>query len=343
MNSMETPGMLTDHTLFPTAPLLLAAIAWCTLASPAAAQNAPGYIPVQGVLAADDGTPRDGSFTLEFRLYGQEPDGNAFYAESQDVLVEQGFFTAYLGDGTPADLGDGTTSPEFQLASLSERADGIVFLGVTVGEAAELSPRVQLGSVPFAAVAQYCADAATVGGQRPEDLVTRDASTLTSGTLDPARLPDLSATYAPSGHTHSPAQAGAAPAAHTHDAATLTGTLPAAAVPDLGSTYFRKDRFAWGKVDLPHGVPPGRNDGSVYNGATPKRGALTVQVPDIGCNKPLVSVTGNTGGSTNFIAWAVRDGTTDDGGREFVIDWINLYHTQGFHISFTWMAFCPDS
>ena len=50
-----------------------AALAVCLgLAGPALAQDAPAFIPVQGSLTGDDGVPRTGMYTLEFRLYAEE-------------------------------------------------------------------------------------------------------------------------------------------------------------------------------------------------------------------------------------------------------------------------------
>lgn len=210
----------------------------CTMlaAGTAQAQTAPAYIPIQGTLAADDGTPKDGSFAFELRLYDLATGGTAFYAESQQVTIEDGLFTVYLGDGSPADLGDGTVSPALDLNVFSSRPQGVVFLGISVGSDPELSPRAQLGSVPFAGFAQTCADSTTVGGRTP-------------------------ASFASANHSHTAAQVGAAPANHSHTAAEvgaipagsklsssqvpnldqLNGTLKASQLPDLSGQYATKN------------------------------------------------------------------------------------------------------
>lgn len=154
---------------------LLTGVLFAALSLPTAvgAQSAPTYVPVQGSLSAEDGTSRDGTFRLTFKLYEQDIGGTAFYAEVQDVEVDDGFFTAYLGDETATDLGDGTTSPALDLSTFVGRPQGVVFLGVQVGEDPELTPRLQFGSVPFAAFAQSCGDASTLGGVPVEDLQSR--------------------------------------------------------------------------------------------------------------------------------------------------------------------------
>lgn len=162
--------------------LALAALAAPATPAPVLAQSAPRYIPLQGSLAADDGTPRDGTFDVELRLYEQNDGGTAFYAEAQSVEVHDGLFTAYLGDGDPGDLGDGTDSPALDLDTFVYHPQGIIFLGVTVGDDPEMTPRLQLGTVPFAAFAQTCGDAGTLGGMAAEDF-----QPATTATCDPAQ------------------------------------------------------------------------------------------------------------------------------------------------------------
>lgn len=215
------------------------------------AQDAPTFIPVQGSLTGDDGTPRDGTYTLEFRLYAQDAGGSAFYAESQIVMVEAGIFTAYLGDGTPTDLGNGSTSPPLDLATFANRPRGVTFLGITIDEDPEMTPRIQLGSVPFAAFAQTCGDASTIDGKSVAMFATSDASSLTSGTISKDRLPGLSASdirdgtlavsripdlsnlYARKDHSH----VAAPPASHTHDFDELSGSLSSSQLPDHKHRY----------------------------------------------------------------------------------------------------------
>lgn len=206
--------------------LRLAFLVLGLFAGSASAQQAPAYIPVQGSLAADDGTAKDGAFVFEVRLYELATGGTAFYAESQQVTVTDGLFTMYVGDGSPADLGDGTTSPALDLTVFNARPQGVVFLGLSVDGAAELSPRLQLGSVPYAGFAQTCSDSKMLDGQGAS------AFALTGHKHTAAEVG-----AAPADHTHTAAAVGAAPASHTHTAASV-GAAPASAGVPSGAVMF---------------------------------------------------------------------------------------------------------
>jgi hypothetical protein len=142
---------------------LAIAILGCLVAAPVARAAAPQLVPVQGVLTDSAGTPIDTSVTTVFSIYASEVGGTALWTETQDVLVEDGLFTAYLGDVTALDLA-------------TFRDNGDLWLGVQVGSDAEM-PRMYLGSGPFAGYAEYC-------GAAPAP----DFADIT-GTIDPTDLP----------------------------------------------------------------------------------------------------------------------------------------------------------
>ncbi len=143
----------------------LAAIAVLGLVAGPARAAAPELVPLQGVLTDDTGTPVDGSVTVVFSIYTTEIGGTAVWSETQDVYVEDGLFTAYLGDVTALDL-------------TLFRDNGNLWLGVQIGAESEMT-RSYLGSNPFAGYAEYCGTVPDHG---------HDFSDLT-GTLDPGMLP----------------------------------------------------------------------------------------------------------------------------------------------------------
>lgn len=124
--------------------ILAALIAFAVSAGAATTARAqvPDMLPVQGVLTDDVGTPLDGDQTIQFRIYDVETGGTALFDETQVVAIDDGNFTAYLG----------------QIQSLDLSAlRGNIYLGVKVGSDPEMTPRLQFGTVPFAAYAQECA------------------------------------------------------------------------------------------------------------------------------------------------------------------------------------------
>ncbi len=132
-------------------------------AAPLAQAAAPQLVPVQGVLTDSAGDPIDSTVTAVFSIYTSEVGGTALWTETQSVLVEDGLFTAYMGDVTTLDL-------------TLFRDNGNLWLGIQIGSDAEMD-RVLLGSNPFAGYAEWC-------GNHP----TPDFSDIT-GTVDPADLP----------------------------------------------------------------------------------------------------------------------------------------------------------
>jgi hypothetical protein len=129
------------------------------LASFAAEAAAPSLVPVTGYLVDTDGVPVDAEVTLQLSLYGSATDTTNLWTETQIVDVDAGQFTVYLGDETA-------------LALETFRDNGTLFLGVAVGTGAEMTPRFEVATSPFAAYAQYCEDAASVGGIDPADILT---------------------------------------------------------------------------------------------------------------------------------------------------------------------------
>jgi hypothetical protein len=88
----------------------------------------PPTISYQGVL-----TDTDGAYSLTFNLYNAVADGPSLWSETQAVIIEQGIFNVVLGMVRPLTLA----------------FDQPYWLGVTVGDGAELTPRIQLTASPY--------------------------------------------------------------------------------------------------------------------------------------------------------------------------------------------------
>ncbi|MEZ4867545.1 MAG: hypothetical protein R3C14_39830 [Caldilineaceae bacterium] len=111
------------------------------IAAPSAATTSTGTIAYQGRLANSSGEPLTQTVNMTFRLYAAANGGAPLWEEgwtgANSVQVSDGLFNVMLGSVNP--IGQSVITGNSNL-----------FLGITVGTDSEMSPRVQLGSVPFA-------------------------------------------------------------------------------------------------------------------------------------------------------------------------------------------------
>ncbi len=140
----------------------LASAALLLLTSTAHAE-APARIPIQGYLTTASGSPIDGTVEVTFTLYASPsgPDGVVF-SETRSVSAADGRFALQLGDGSaPMDL------------ELFRDVDGL-WLGMSVDGDREMSPRIAMTSVPYAAHAQTATDALTLDGYSADEFARTD-------------------------------------------------------------------------------------------------------------------------------------------------------------------------
>ena len=118
------------------------ALPWTNL--PATA-NSTTIWPYQGRLNNSAGVPLTAAVPMTFKLYST-PNGGTILWEEQwaNVQVTGGLFNVILGNQT--------TIPQ----SIVNNSN--LWLGITVGTDSEMTPRIQLGSVPFAGQAQLVPD-----------------------------------------------------------------------------------------------------------------------------------------------------------------------------------------
>lgn len=120
----------------------------CLALATSALAVGPQVINYQGTLTDSQGNPLNGTYTLVFKIYAGASGGSALWTQSTaSVVVTDGLFNVTLGT---------TAFP----ASLFTGADR--WLGIAVGSAAELTPRMRFTSVPWAMRATV-ADTALVG------------------------------------------------------------------------------------------------------------------------------------------------------------------------------------
>ncbi len=95
-------------------------------------------LPYQGRLHDPEGNPITATLPITFRFYSTSAGGTAFWTESwPGVEVTDGLFNVLLGTTTP-------------LTPTLFTDNATLWLGIQVAADAEMTPRVQLGSVPFA-------------------------------------------------------------------------------------------------------------------------------------------------------------------------------------------------
>ncbi len=109
--------------------------AWGTTAH----AGVPGVLTEQGRLTDSNGQPVSGSVLLSFAIYASPTGGSPIWQETQTVSLDDGYFSARLGEITGIDstVFDGATR----------------YLGITVGNDGEMTPRQVITSVPYALMA----------------------------------------------------------------------------------------------------------------------------------------------------------------------------------------------
>jgi hypothetical protein len=134
--------------------------------------DAPSIIPIRGFLTDAAGAAVDGKHRISLWLYDSESGGSVLYTDDHLTALDEGHFILYLGanDSSPLDL-----------ATFKNNAE--VWLEIIIDGDEIVQPRTRLGSVPFAGLAQYCAEAAHA---EHSELATRamDAMSLQGSNLE---------------------------------------------------------------------------------------------------------------------------------------------------------------
>jgi hypothetical protein len=134
---------------------LLALVAVGAIPATGARAAVPAPLTHQGRLLDATGQPVGSSQVFIYKIYDAPTDGNVLWTETLTVALDQGYFSVQLGLMSP--ITDALLT------------GGDRYLGIQVGADAELAPREQLTSVPYARVAgEVCGDihptSVSVGG-----------------------------------------------------------------------------------------------------------------------------------------------------------------------------------
>jgi hypothetical protein len=140
---------------------LIAALAVAASLGPAANAAVPLRLTEQGRLfQKGTGTPATGTVSITFAIYAAPTGGTALWRETFSVMLDEGYFSVQLGATTPLPLSLWDGQPKY--------------MGVKVGDDAEMTPREELNSVPYAFVAENAVGditpaTVTVGGRKVID------------------------------------------------------------------------------------------------------------------------------------------------------------------------------
>ena len=114
-------------------------IVTATLIAPVSGAAAvPNTVMLQGRLFDLEDRPQTALTAVYVSLYSSETGGTAVWTEKANVNFVDGYFSVELGRGSPL---------------TPSALDGPRFVGIKVGDDAELAPRLPLASVPYAIVA----------------------------------------------------------------------------------------------------------------------------------------------------------------------------------------------
>lgn len=161
----------------------------------------PQLINYQGVLTDSAGTGLDTTVNITFTIYDDPSAGSPIWTEVQNITVVDGLFNAKLGEDP------------FNTMQSSFFSGPLRYLGITVGADPEISPRVQLVSVPYSFHSEF-ADASLLAIMA-ENAIYADTATMAVQALlaeiaifaDSARVADFldtlsSEDFSRTGHSH---------------------------------------------------------------------------------------------------------------------------------------------
>jgi len=113
---------------------LLLGFLLCLIVTSTSYAQIPETISYQGVLIDESGNPLpDDMYELTFNIYNSETGEPAVWTETQEVYLQNGLFNIVLGKVNP----------------LSISFDQSYWLGITIGEGTELTPRIELTSSAY--------------------------------------------------------------------------------------------------------------------------------------------------------------------------------------------------
>ena len=124
----------------------------------------PETLSYQGALMDASGTPvPDDTYELTFNIYTVQTGGTAIWTETQDVVIVYGLFNVIMGKINP----------------LTIPFDRPYWLGITIGEDPELTPRIELAASAYSLNARTVEDSSITSSKIARNVVVRAINSLT--------------------------------------------------------------------------------------------------------------------------------------------------------------------
>lgn len=136
----------------------------------AAITNSSRVIPYQGRLTDSGGNNvADSTYAMTFKIYTVSSGGSSSFTEvHSSVTVSSGLFSVLLGSLSASGVNLDFANPPY-------------YLGITIGNNSEMSPRIQLGFVPLAHNAQYLDGNPASAFGVPSGIIAYSATTCPTG------------------------------------------------------------------------------------------------------------------------------------------------------------------
>lgn len=136
----------------------------CLLLTGGVFSQVPQTLSYQGMLGDGSGTAvPNGNYNLVFKIYEAASGGDPVWEETHQAMVEDGIFGVILGSDTP----------------LAIPFDKPYWLGITVGQEPEMTPRIELTASAYSLQTRSIADSAVTGSSIAANQVVRSVNGLT--------------------------------------------------------------------------------------------------------------------------------------------------------------------
>jgi len=128
----------------------------------------PQNLSYQGILTTTSGEPvSDGSYSIVFRIYDVQTDGAPLWSEQLDVEVFDGLFSVILGQENPLNL----------------PFDRQYWLGITMGDSPEMSPRIAMTASAYSFQTKGIEDSTITSSKVARNQLVRAINSLTDNVI----------------------------------------------------------------------------------------------------------------------------------------------------------------